>query len=271
MGPSQAQAGVPTFTGVGIPSYERRCAEIINQTELLTSSLADVDLGVQVPSTPDWTLNQLLRHVGHAHRWADSMLRDRLPEIDFSRNGAQLLASYVGETASELIPWLTEGAASLAEVLREVDPDEMIAPLGGFPGPRVWSRRMTHETVIHRWDVCNAVGVPFALDPEIAQDTLREWTGLALPYAYQRWPDQTAPLVGSGTVHLHATDVEAEFVIDLTGSAPVVSEGHAKASVALRGPVVDLVLAVYRRRSLEGLEVFGDRELLELVLDRVRF
>jgi uncharacterized protein (TIGR03083 family) len=269
--PSQAPADVPTFGRVGIPSYERRCAEIINQTELLVSSLNDADLGIQVPSTPDWTLNQLLRHVGHAHRWVDSMLRDRLPEIDFSRNGAQLVSSYVGESSSVLIPWLREGAASLAEVLREVDPNEMIAPLGGFPGPRVWSRRMTHETVIHRWDACNALGVPFSLDPEIAQDTLREWTGLALPYAFQRWPSETAALAGTGTVHLHATDAEAEFVIDLTGPAPVVSEGHAKASVALRGPVVDLVLAVYRRRSLEGLEVFGNADLLSLLLERVRF
>lgn len=270
-GPLPGTGRRPYIWYVGIPSYERRCAEIINQTELLVASLDDADLGIQVPSAPDWTLNQLLRHVGHAHRWADSMLRDRLPEIDFSRNGAQLLDSYVGESPSVLIPWLREGAASLSEVLREVDPDEMIAPLGGFPGPRVWSRRMTHETVIHRWDVANALGLPYALDPELAQDTLREWTGLALPYAFQRWPEETAPLAGSGTVHLHATDVEAEFVIDLTGPAPVVEEGHAKADVALRGPVVDLVLAVYRRRSVEGLEVFGNADLLSLVLERVRF
>jgi len=271
VGPSQAPAGVPTFECVGIPSYERRCAEIINQTDLLVSSLDGADLGIQVPSIPDWTLNQLLRHLGHAHRWADTMLRERLPEIDFARNEAQNVSSYVGETPATLVPWLREGAASLAEVLREVDPEEMIAPVNGFPGPRVWSRRMTHETAIHRWDAFNALGVPYALDPEIAQDTLREWTGLALPYAYQRWPAETAALVGSGTVHLHATDVEAEFVIDLTGPLPVVEEGHAKASVAVRGPVVDLTLAVYRRRSLEGLEVFGDADLLSLVVERVRF
>lgn len=206
-------------------SYERRCAEIVDQTALLVSSLDDADLGIQVPSTPDWTLNQLLRHIGHAHRWADVMLRERLPEIDYSRNGAQLLSSYVGEPASVLVPWLREGAASLSEVLRTVDPDEMIAPLGGHPGPRVWSRRMTHETVLHRWDVVNALGLPFELDPEVARDTLSEWTALALPYAFLRRPAETAPLVGPGhTVHLHATDVEAEFVIDLTGPAPVVRE-----------------------------------------------
>jgi hypothetical protein len=144
--------------------------------------------------------------------------------------------------------------------------------LGGHPGPRVWSRRMTHELVMHRWDVVNALGAPFVLDLEVARDTLAEWTSMTLPLAFYRQPEQTAPLLGPGrTVHLHATDTEAEFVIDLTGSAPVVRQGHEKAAVALRGPVVELVLAVYRRRPVEGLEVFGDADLLDLFLDRVRF
>lgn len=272
MGPSQAPVGVPTFEGMGMLSYQRQCAEIVNQTSLLVSALDGFDLDKQVPSTPDWTVNQLLRHLGYAHRWADEMIREKLPAVDLSRNRAQDVASFAGETAAELGPWLTEGASSFAAALQAVDPNEMIATMGGQPGPRVWSRRMTHETVIHRWDAVNALGMPFEVDPEVAQDTLREWTGLALQYAFLRWPAETAPLLGPGrTVHLHATDTEAEFVIDLSGAAPVVREGHEKAAVALRGPVVELVLAVYRRRSVEGLEVFGDRELLDLFLDRVRF
>jgi uncharacterized protein (TIGR03083 family) len=200
------------------------------------------------------------------------MIRSRAPGIPFERNRAQNVSEFSGEKATELGPWLVEGAASLSAALSEVDPDEMIAVLGGQPGPRMWSRRMTHEVVMHRWDAVNALGVPFELDPEVARDTLAEWTGFALPYAFMRWPAETAPLVGPGrTVHLHATDTEAEFVIDLTGSAPVVREGHEKAAVALRGPVVELVLAVYRRRPVAGLEVFGDAELLEEFLDRVHF
>lgn len=272
MGPSQAPVGVPTLEPMGMLSYERLCAEIVNQTSLLVTTLDGLDLGKQVPSAPDWTVNQLLRHLGLAHRWADEMISEKLPEIDLSRNRAQDVASYAGETAAELGPWLLEGATSLSAALRAVDPDEMIASMSGVPGPRLWSRRMTHETVMHRWDVANALGLPFELDPEIARDTLAEWTGTALQYAFLRWPAETAPLLGPGrTVHLHATDVPAEFVIDLTGPQPVVREGHEKSAVALRGPVVELVLAVYRRRPVNGLEVFGDAELLALFLDRVRF
>jgi len=48
-------------------------------------------------------------------------------------------------------------------------------------------------------------------------------------------------------------------------------EGHEKAAVAVRGPVTDLMLAVYRRRPVDGLEVFGDRDLLDRLLNSVRF
>lgn len=272
MGPSQAPVSVPTFEGMGKLSYERHCAEIVNQAELLVSALDGADLGVQVPSCPDWTVNQLLRHVGFALRWADEMIRERLPEVDFTRSMSLDVAAYAGETAAELGPWLEDGATSLASALQAVDPDEMIATLGGHPGPRLWSRRIMQETVIHRWDALNALGVPFELDLDVAADNLAEWTRFALPFAFLQRPAETAALVGPGnTVHLHATDVDCELVIDLTGPMPAVREGHEKAAVALRGPVVELVLAVYRRRSVEGLEVFGDRELLDRFLASARF
>ena len=65
------------------------------------------------------------------------MIREKLPEIDLARNRAQDVASYAGETAAELGPWLTEGATSLSAALQAVDPDAQIASLGGYPGPRL--------------------------------------------------------------------------------------------------------------------------------------
>jgi uncharacterized protein (TIGR03083 family) len=257
---------------MGKLSYERHCAEIIHQAKLLVSTLDGADLGVQVPSCPDWTVNQLLRHVGFAFRWADEMIRERWPEVDFSRSMSLDVAAYAGETAAELGPWIEEGATSLASALQAVDPDEMIATLAGHPGPRLWSRRMAQETVIHRWDVVNALGVPFEIDPAVAADNLTEWTLFALPLGFVRRPAETAALMGPGqTVHLHATDFDCELVIDLTGPRPLAREGHEKAAVAVRGPVAELMLAVYRRRPVDGLEVFGDRELLDRLLTSVRF
>ncbi|MFS8100900.1 maleylpyruvate isomerase family mycothiol-dependent enzyme [Lentzea alba] len=257
---------------MGKLSYERHCAEIVNQADLLVSALDGADLGVQVPSCPDWTVNQLLRHVGYAFRWADDMIRERWPEVDFTRSMSLDVTAYTDEQAAVLGPWISESAQSLASALQAVDPDEMIATLGGRPGPRLWSRRMMQETVIHRWDAVNALSVPFEIDSEVAADNLTEWSRFALPFAFLQRPAETSSLVGPGnTIHLHATDFDCELVIDLTGPMPVVREEHEKAAVAVRGPVMDLVLAVYRRRSVDGLEVFGDRDLLDRFLERVRF
>ena len=42
-------------------------------------------------------------------------------------------------------------------------------------------------------------------------------------------------------------------------------------AVTVRGPAADLVLALYRRRGLEGLDVTGDAVLLKKFLGAARF
>lgn len=68
-------------------------------------------------------------------------------------------------------------------------------------------------------------------------------------------------LLGPGrTLHLHATDTApeaaAEWLIDLTGDAIVWRRVHEKAAVAVRGPLTNLLLVVYRRlpAQSEGIE-----------------
>lgn len=82
-------------------------------------------------------------------------------------------------------------------------------------------------------------------------------------------------LLGPGrTPHLHATDMpEAEWVVDLTGDAITWRRAHEKAAVAVRGPLTELLLIIYRRRSARGddIEILGDAELLDFWLDRVGF
>lgn len=86
--------------------------------------------------------------------------------------------------------------------------------------------------------------------------------------------DEAEALLGPGrTVHLHATDTDpelhAEWVLDLTGQAITWRRAHEKSAVAVRGPVTDLLLMVYRRRAPDQLGVVGDASLLEFWLERV--
>jgi hypothetical protein len=64
-------------------------------------------------------------------------------------------------------------------------------------------------------------------------------------------------------VHLHATDVEGEWLVTLGGSTVAVEHGHAKGDAAVRGTAADLHLWLWGRVPLDRLEVFGDPAIAE--------
>ena len=257
---------------MGILSYEQRLDTGVAQTSLLVSGVADADLSVPVPATPDWTLNQLLRHLGYAHRWIEQLVRERIPNADRSLSKAHSVDSYAGETAAVLGPWLTEGAALLASAMRGVSAYEQIAVLfPGSPGPQFWSRRMAHETWVHRHDAFEALGLPFEIDPAVAADGLWEWMNTGLRIVFLRRPEFAELLGQGGTLLFEATDFDTTWQVDLTGTTPVARQYEDSGAVTVRGPAVDLVLALYRRRGLEGLDVTGDAALLKKFLSATRF
>jgi hypothetical protein len=85
-----------------------------------------------------------------------------------------------------------------------------------------------------------------------------------------------AELRGPGkSIHLHATDTEpevaAEGLIELGSDGFTWRRGHEKATVALRGPLADVLQVFYRRlpADSERVEVLGGAALLDFWLERV--
>ena len=64
-----------------------------------------------------------------------------------------------------------------------------------------------------------------------------------------------------GTLHVHCTDTDGEWLLTSSGSDLVVTKEHAKADVAARGAASDLALWLWRRGDA-GVEFFGDQSLL---------
>jgi uncharacterized protein (TIGR03083 family) len=260
-------------------SHERYSAEITAQTELLAATVKGADLTVPVPSCPGWNVGQLLRHLGGAQRWAEEAVRTRpadpLPEDAFDFRD---LAPYAEEDPAVVGPWLTEGAARLADALLAAGPGaELWTPVPGGTTD-FYARRFTHETVMHRADATLALGAEYTLDQEVALDALDEWMALgALPMHFEIDPSTRELLAPGRTLHLHATDTApeaaAEWVVDLTGNAIAWRRAHEKAAVAVSAPLTDLLLLVYRRRPVdaEGIEVIGDAGLLDFWLEKVAF
>ncbi|MFI1967930.1 maleylpyruvate isomerase family mycothiol-dependent enzyme [Streptomyces cinnamoneus] len=259
-------------------SHERYCGEVIAETELLCTALRDADVSTPVPTCPDWTLAQLVLHLGGAHRAVEAVVRTRATEFavpDVSREAGGPDPA----DAAALAAWLTEGAATLVATLREAGPDARVWTFGGEQPAAFWFRRMAHETVIHRADAFAAVGSPFAVAPEVAADCLDEWLDmLAFLRRIGRLPELSDVTGPDRTLHLHATDtapeLDAEWVIDCTQEHIAWRRAHEKAAVAVRGPLADLLCLIYRRLPLKDadrIEVVGDRELLEAWLERAKF
>jgi uncharacterized protein (TIGR03083 family) len=255
-------------------SYEHYCSEIVTQTGLLTAGIQGADLTAPVPSCPGWDAGQLLRHLGGAHRWATAVVRSREPVQEQFRD----FPGSVGEDPAAVGTWLAEGAAQLAATLREAGPGvPMWTPVTGG-NSNFYARRFTHETLIHRADAMLALGEAFTAGPEIALDNINEWMelgSLAMHFEVHPWMRE---LLGPGrTLHFHATDTEpeasAEWIVDLTGDAITWRHAHEKAAVAIRGPLTDLMLIIYKRRPArgDGIEVLGDSRLLDFWLERVSF
>lgn len=241
-------------------------ADLIDQTRLLTELTRDAAPATRVPTCPDWTLRQLLTHLGRGHRWAATMVRER--------SGAPIDPRTVPDGGQPTDPaeareWMHASAASLLGAVSEAGPD---TPVWTFVGPRPaawWVRRRLHEATVHRADAALALGAGYQLSAELAADGVSEW----LEIVAARATADSSPLDPEVTLHLHATDIgtgtgATDIGTDATGEWMIRGEpagvslaaGHGKATTAVRGRAVDLLLALTRRLTAEqaDLEVLGE-------------
>ena len=254
-------------------TYARYCDEILAQTDRLGALLKGADLTRRVPTCPEWNVRELVVHVGGAHRWAGEIVRrravDAVPDDQVPDTEGPS-----GDDADALARWLAAGAAATVDALREAGPDTEVWTWAWERRTAFWARRMDHETAVHRADAALAAGTAYEVAPDLASDTITEWLRI-VAFAQAQGDPEAAELRGAGrSLHLHATDVPgAEWLIDLGEHGFTWRHAHEKATVVLRGPLTELMLAFNRRQKPDegGLEVLGDRGLLDFWLDRSSF
>ncbi len=207
------------------------------------------DPTAEVPRCPGWNRTALLAHLGRTHEWVRLQV-ERGPDerVRF------------GETAhapdgDAMITWFEDGASALIAALASMD-IALTWPTWAGPQPGTfYPRRMAQETAMHRRD-----GDPTPFDPELAVDGVNELLELFAPLAAG---DKLADHPGS--IHLHATDTDGEWLVHLTPDGVRFEHGHAKGDVAVRGTASDLLLWGWNRVPVDDrFEVFGDASLLEV-------
>lgn len=221
---------------------------------------AEGGLARPVPPCPDWTVADLLGHLGGIYSWVKLIVTAAGEPPGQTRDQPP-------SDHGQLIGWFREQRDAVLDALSSHDP----ADPAWFFMPAVaqnvgtWRRRQALETAIHLFDAEAAAGQPTPIAPDLAADGVDEMlvTFLGSVLSFKPVPGL------EGTLHVHCTDEDltagGEWVVDFSGDTVEVRRDHAKADVAVRGPASDLFLWAWNRLPLDSpsLEVFGRREVAE--------
>jgi uncharacterized protein (TIGR03083 family) len=215
---------------------------------------ADGHFDQKVGTCPDWTVRQLVGHVGQVHAWVCAAV---------AAGGQRVSRRDIPEPPEDdaaRLAWYRTGLDRLVKALA-VDPETPAWTFSPNAPDNVgwWQRRQALEMAIHRWDAQSAAGATPAapIDAELAVDGIDELLEEFLPRVL------SSPVEGlKGTFHLHATDTPGEWWLDFAAADLATRREHAKADTAVRGPASGLYLWLWNRQTPEeaGLDVFGQTE-----------
>jgi uncharacterized protein (TIGR03083 family) len=226
---------------------------IRREGSLLAEAADRASLQAPVVACPGWTVADLVWHVGEVHDFWRRVVEQR------AADRAEVKRALIRPPEGELVAWYRAGLEHLADVLAAAD-----------PATRVWTwapqkdagwvrRRMAQETAVHRVDAEVAAGTATPVEPDLAVDGIDEFFQF---FAADK-AEGAAPLDGS--VHLHATDTDGEWLVTGAGDQLQATSGHAKGDAAARATASDLLLLLWRRDH-GTVEVHGDRAVLDRLI-----
>ena len=223
------------------------------------ATLAETDPEAAVPSCPGWDLSRLAGHVGRVHRMTIGVLTN---PIDGFADPSTMEKPPLEPSLSGT--FVRTGAATLDGLLADRAIDSACWNfLNEPPFARFWFRRQCHETSVHRFDaeLAFAIGATPTTAPALAVDGIDEY------FVFVRERLLAARDLASlgGSLHLHATDVEGEWMITVDGGVITVDHGHGKGDAAVRGTASDLFLGLWGRLDLVNdarFERFGSAQVI---------
>ncbi|WP_030902871.1 maleylpyruvate isomerase family mycothiol-dependent enzyme [Streptomyces sp. NRRL S-515] len=229
------------------------------------------DLDAQVPTCPDWTLFDLVKHLGGGDRFWAAIVAAGPADGPPAEAVAARAALEVPREPEALPAWLAASTQLLLSALREVGPDaDCWAWWSGLQTPRTAggvARHRVQESAVHTYDAQLAAGAPQPLPVGVALDGVEEFlfTCVASPSA---WPHKPT------TFDFHATEGRSwRLTVDGDGArstripAPTAAagEGLDAAGVSIHGTAGELVIYLYDRIPAESLRLEGDPGLLDLL------
>jgi uncharacterized protein (TIGR03083 family) len=222
-----------------------------------TAAIERGDLDATVPSCPEWSLRELVRHTSGVNRWATRIVTERASgpideELEVVAGG--------WPDDGDLAPWFRAGNILLTDALRSAPDDlECWAFLRAPSAKAFWARRQLHETAIHRVDAELASGAVSAIPVDHAVDGVDELLTGFLPRRNSRLrPEKPS------TIAVQPTDADDAWLVSAGPDGATTARVAGDADVTVHGTAADLYLLLWNRRDLAGLDVIGDETLLDL-------
>jgi uncharacterized protein (TIGR03083 family) len=218
---------------------------------------ATADLARPVPSCPDWTLSDLVRHVGtvYLHKvecmrqgvnpqpWPPAGVETEDPLALLDRAYAALAAEFDSRTPeSPAFTWYA--------------PDQTV----GF-----WIRRMAQETVIHRVDAELAAGADLASIPDdLALDGIDEFLIAFVEFGTRTWPEDFHDVLATADGRSVLLDAAGTgwLVRPTPDSVEVRMSDLEGASATVAGKPADLLLWSWNRVDDSAVAITGDATLI---------
>ncbi len=222
-------------------------------------------LDVRVPTCPEWTVFDLVQHLGEGrHRWAAIVAAgpaDTPPPTS---------APVVPREREALLDWFTASTVALRDALREAGPDRGCWTWWGpSQSPQTTgavARHQLQQVAVHTYDAQVAVGTPQPLPDEVALDGVDEFLTTCVANT-AAWPHRPA------VIDYHATEGRSWRLWFSTDGArttrlpePAAAERPDVAYVSARGTANELVMFFYGRIPADSLRVDGDRRVLDQLI-----
>jgi uncharacterized protein (TIGR03083 family) len=164
-----------------------------------------------VPSCPEWTVGDLVQHVGTVYLHKVATMRDGAAPSDWPPAGLndEEPVALLDRAYAELIgEFNRRGPGEFSATWYE--PDQSV----GF-----WIRRMAQETVIHRIDAELGAGVPVAPVPDdLAIDGIDELLKVFVAYDAKKCPDDYAEVLADSPARSYT--ISTDGVEWLVGTSP---------------------------------------------------
>ncbi|MFC0532392.1 maleylpyruvate isomerase family mycothiol-dependent enzyme [Phytohabitans kaempferiae] len=245
---------------------------IVEYTRRLAGSAAAVGPDAVVPTAPEWTITDLVEHVGQTQHWVAEIIERRITDPTQLPTEMAVLPTDPREWRA----WLSQSAQRVANACSDDALDAPVFNAAGDErsGTRFWMSTVLNETVVHGFDAANAAHRPADIDADIAAALISNHLAMLTSPTWETRRSESARAIrGTGqTLQWLATDTAGAWFVERRPDGARWQPGTQQADVTVTGPAGSLLMILTRRLPLTGREttdisVDGDTDLAQHWLD----